>query len=91
MPQPQPARGPIADVLSNDPHLQERFELIAKKYSVGLEPHEARRLSDIEELLDQQDFALADQMDAQGNERMKRIDAILDRVELAIREANKPH
>ena len=91
MPVPQSARSPISDAFSDDPHLQERFELLTKKYSVGLEMHEATRLVQIEELLDQQDFALADQMEAQGNERMKRIDAMLDRVERAIAEANKPH
>lgn len=86
MPVPQPARNPVTDVLSDDPHLQERFELITKKYSLGLQPHEVKRLAEIEELLDQQDFAKADQMEAQGNERMRRIEATLDRVEQAIRD-----
>ena len=82
MPTPQPARNPI-DV---DPHLQERFELISKKYSGGLQPHEERRLAEIEHFLDSQDLAKADLVDARGRERMDRIDATLDRAEKAIRD-----
>ncbi len=82
MPVPQQARNPIAD----DSNLQERFELLSKKYAGGLEPHETKRLAEIEEYLDKQDVAQADFVDARGRERMRHIDATLDRVEKAIRD-----
>ena len=86
---PQPARNPLAA----DLRLQERFELIAKKYAGGLQPHEAKRLAEIEDYLDGEDRAKAELIEARGNARMSRIDATLARVESAIRDlqASKLH
>jgi hypothetical protein len=82
MPVPQPARSPLAA----DPHLQERVELITRKYAGGLRPHESQRLTEIEDYLDSQDIAKADLISARGGERMARIDEMLDRVESAIQD-----
>ncbi len=87
MPASQPVRSRIADPLAIDVRLQERFELLNKKYSAGLEPHEVRRLAEIEEQLDRQDYAKADETaTTPSHERMARIDAALDRIEGAIRD-----
>lgn len=82
MPVPQPARNPIAD----NSNLDERFELISKKYTHGLDPQQTLRLAEIEEYLDLQDCQTADSIEARSHERMGRINTTLDRVEKAIRD-----
>lgn len=64
--------------------LDERDELLTKKYAAGLQPHEAARLAEIDQLLEREEIRKADLIDAPGDERLARIDAGLDRVEKAI-------
>jgi len=66
--------------------LDERDELLARKYSVGLEPEDDRRLAEIDRLLVKEEIRKADLIAAQGDERLARIDAGLDRIESAIRD-----
>ena len=66
--------------------IEERTSLILKKCAIGLKPHEATRLAEIDELLEREELKKADLLDALGDERLVRINSGLDRVEQAIRE-----
>jgi RNA polymerase sigma factor (sigma-70 family) len=66
--------------------LDERDNLLARKYTVGLEPHGEKRLAEIDRLLEREEARKAELIDAEGDQRLARIDEGLDRVERAIRD-----
>jgi len=66
--------------------LDERDELLAKKYAAGLQPDEVVRLAEIDQLLERDEIKKAELIDAKDDERLARIDAGLDRVEKAIHD-----
>ena len=77
---------PRAPEILDNRCLDERDELLAKKYAAGLQPHEAAGLAEIDQLLEREEIRKANLIDAQSDQRLARIDEGLDKVEKIIRE-----